>query len=50
MLVKTYIDGERINQAAAFTEDDINTFLTEADSSNMYILVRKTIAIVGKAF
>ena len=44
------MDGERINQASAFTEDDINTFLCEADSSNMYILVRKAIAIIGKAF
>ena len=44
------MDGERINQASAFTEDDINTFLLEADSSNMYILVRKAIAIIGKVF
>ena len=44
------MDGERITQAAAFTEEDINLFLTEADSSNMYILVRKAVAIIGKAF
>ena len=44
------MDGERITQAAAFTEDDISSFLLEADSSNMYILVRKAVAIVGKAF
>ena len=44
------MDGERVNQAAPFTEDNINTFLSQADSSNMYILVRKAVAIIGKAF
>ena len=44
------MDGERVNQAASFTEDHINTFLSQADSSNMYILVRKAVAIIGKAF
>ena len=48
--VHTLMDGERVNQAAPFTEDHINTFLSQADSSNMYILVRKVVAIVGKAF
>ena len=44
------MDGERVDQASAFTEEDINNFLGQADSSNRYVLVRKAIAIIGKAF
>ena len=47
--VATCTDGETIEHASPFTQNDVDKYLTDADSSNKYVLVRKAILIIGLA-
>ena len=47
--IATCTDGETIDHASPFTQNDVDTYLLTADSSNMYVLVRKCIIIIGLA-
>ena len=47
--IATCTNGEPVNHAAPFRQEDVDNFLILADSNNCYALVRKVILIVGLA-
>ena len=47
--IATCTDGETVEHASPFTQNDVDTYLINADSNNKYVLVRKTILIIALA-